>query len=144
MGYPIQLKEAVLKKVLQGNKPHYEVAKELGVGIYTIWVEATSVGYCNSVDSMLLTIDSANAIIGELEYSKVYIYPNPVTVGFYLKTEENEWVETICLYDQTGLVILNSKPSTFPYFDITHVAAGAYFLKIKSNRKQAVVKVIKL
>ena len=36
MGYPIQLKEAVLKKVLQGNKPHYEVAKELGVGRSTI------------------------------------------------------------------------------------------------------------
>ena len=36
MGYPIQLKEAVLKKVLQKNKPHYEVAREFGVGRSTI------------------------------------------------------------------------------------------------------------
>ncbi|SDU65248.1 Homeodomain-like domain-containing protein [Desulfobacula phenolica] len=36
MGYSIQLKEAVLKKVLQGNKPHHEIAKELGVGRSTI------------------------------------------------------------------------------------------------------------
>ena len=36
MGYPIQLKEAVLKKVLQGNKPQHEIAKEFGVGISTI------------------------------------------------------------------------------------------------------------
>ncbi|MDA3787568.1 MAG: transposase [Desulfobacula sp.] len=36
MGYPIQLKEAVLKRVLQENKPHYEVAIELGVGRSTI------------------------------------------------------------------------------------------------------------
>jgi transposase len=36
MGYPIQLKEAVLKKILQGNKLHYEVARELGVGRSTI------------------------------------------------------------------------------------------------------------
>jgi len=36
MGYPIQLKEAVLKKVLQGNKLHYEVARESGVGQSTI------------------------------------------------------------------------------------------------------------
>ena len=36
MGYPIQLKEAVLKRVLQENKPHYEVAKEFGVGRSTI------------------------------------------------------------------------------------------------------------
>ncbi len=36
MGYPIQLKEAVLKKVLQENKHHYEVATEFGVGRSTI------------------------------------------------------------------------------------------------------------
>jgi len=36
MGYPIQLKEAVLKRVLQENKPHYEVAREFGVGRSTI------------------------------------------------------------------------------------------------------------
>ena len=36
MGYPIQLKEAVLKKVLQGNKPQHEIAKAFGVGQSTI------------------------------------------------------------------------------------------------------------
>ncbi len=36
MGYPIQLKEAVLKKVLQGNKPQHEIAKAFGVGKSTI------------------------------------------------------------------------------------------------------------
>ncbi len=36
MGYPIQLKEAVLKKVLQGSKPQHEIAKEYGVGKSTI------------------------------------------------------------------------------------------------------------
>ena len=36
MGYSIQLREAVLKKVLQGNKPQYEIANEFGVGRSTI------------------------------------------------------------------------------------------------------------
>jgi len=36
VGYPIQLKEAVLKKVLQGNKPHHEIAIAYGVGRSTI------------------------------------------------------------------------------------------------------------
>lgn len=36
MGYPIQLKNAVLKKVLQESKPHYEIAVEFGVGRSTI------------------------------------------------------------------------------------------------------------
>ena len=36
MGYSIQLKEAVLQKVLSASKPQYEIAKEFGVGKSTI------------------------------------------------------------------------------------------------------------
>jgi transposase-like protein len=36
MGYPIQLKEAVLQKVLQRNRPHHEIALEYGIGRSTI------------------------------------------------------------------------------------------------------------
>jgi len=36
MGYSIQVKEAVLQKVLSGNKPHYEIARDFGVGLSTI------------------------------------------------------------------------------------------------------------
>jgi len=36
VGYSIQLKEAVLQKVLSGSKPQYEIAKEFGVGKSTI------------------------------------------------------------------------------------------------------------
>ena len=36
MGLPFQVKEAVLKKVLMGNRPHHEVALEFGIGRSTI------------------------------------------------------------------------------------------------------------
>jgi len=36
VGYPIQVKKAVLKKVLQGNQPHREIAREFGIGQSTI------------------------------------------------------------------------------------------------------------
>lgn len=36
MGYSIQVKEAVLQKVLQGNKSHHEIAMEYGVGRSTL------------------------------------------------------------------------------------------------------------
>jgi transposase-like protein len=41
MGYPIQLKEAVLKKVLEGNKTRHEIAKRFGIGKSTIgkWIK---------------------------------------------------------------------------------------------------------
>ncbi len=36
MGYSIQVKDAVLKKVLDGNQPHQEIAQEFGIGRSTI------------------------------------------------------------------------------------------------------------
>jgi len=36
MGYSIQVNEAVLQKVLNGNKPHHEIAMEYGIGKSTI------------------------------------------------------------------------------------------------------------
>lgn len=36
MGLPVQVKEAVLKKVLIGNRPHHEIALEFGIGRSTI------------------------------------------------------------------------------------------------------------
>ena len=36
MGYSIQIKEAVLEKVLLGNKPHHEISQEFGIGRSTI------------------------------------------------------------------------------------------------------------
>ncbi|MCP3851337.1 MAG: transposase [Gammaproteobacteria bacterium] len=36
MGYSIQIKRAVLKKVRQGDQPHHEIAHEFGIGRSTI------------------------------------------------------------------------------------------------------------
>ena len=36
MGHPVQVKEAVIKKIIQGNKPHREISEEFGVGRSTI------------------------------------------------------------------------------------------------------------
>lgn len=36
MVYPIKMKEAVIKKVLMGEKPYYEIASEAGIGRSTL------------------------------------------------------------------------------------------------------------
>ncbi len=36
MVYPIKMKEAVIKKVLMGEKPYHEIAREAGIGLSTL------------------------------------------------------------------------------------------------------------
>jgi transposase len=36
MGYPIEMKKAVIRKVLMGGKPHHEIARDAGIGRSTL------------------------------------------------------------------------------------------------------------
>lgn len=126
------------------NEKYTIIAKELGVGIHTIWVKATSFELCNSIDSLKVTVDISNAIIEDICSPKTYIYPNPVKKGFYLQLDENEIIETIYLYDQTGVIHLNKIPSTLPYFDVSQMSAGVYLLKIHTNKQQVILQIVKL
>ena len=119
-------------------------AESLGIGIYDIWVVATSIDYCSSADSLKLTIivldhaDSNNSIPDPL------IYPNPFRHGFYLKIDANETLENTILYDQDGVLILAGIPETFPYFNVSNFPSGFYVLKIKTNRHLYVLQIIKI
>ncbi|MCJ7821316.1 MAG: T9SS type A sorting domain-containing protein, partial [Bacteroidales bacterium] len=119
-------------------------AETLGIGIYDIWVMATSIDFCSSTDSIKLTIngldhaDSNNTILDPL------IYPNPFKKGFYLEIDENETLENITLYGQNGVLYMAGIPDTFPYFNVSNFPSGFYVLKIKTNKRIYVLQIIKI
>ncbi|HZL08984.1 MAG TPA: T9SS type A sorting domain-containing protein [Prolixibacteraceae bacterium] len=119
------------------------VAKDLGIGTFPIWAMAMNNEHCYVKDSMLLTIDISDVIEMENHFSMASVYPNPVKNGFYLDLEEHEIIEFISLYGNTGQIYLNTKPFTYPYFDVSYLAPGLYVLKLKTNKQSAVFQIIK-
>lgn len=79
MRYSIQLKEAVLKKVLQGNKPHHEIAKELGVGRSTIgkWLREYKQNGSIKLLEVLQIGSQVDVLTGEPK-----LFSDHTTVGF--------------------------------------------------------------
>ncbi len=71
MGYPIKLKKAVLKKVLEGNKPRHEIAKEFGIGKSTIskWLKEYKM-----IQAKILMVDFVllPGVINTDEYNKYH------------------------------------------------------------------------
>ncbi|HRN40794.1 MAG TPA: T9SS type A sorting domain-containing protein [Vicingus sp.] len=119
-----------------------------GVTSQTIDVNATT----SSFDVVLCTIDSINMIdMCEINVTSVNdfsskneirIYPNPaknsLTIFF-----ENDNSSTIQIVDITGKIVLTKKLiKTIERLDISSLQNGMYFIKIQSNEKDFVQKLI--
>lgn len=119
-----------------------------GVTSQTIDVNATT----SSFDVVLCTIDSINMIdMCEINVTSVNdfsskneirIYPNPaknsLTISF-----ENDNSSTIQIVDITGKIVLTKKLiKTIERLDISSLQNGMYFIKIQSNEKDFVQKLI--
>jgi Secretion system C-terminal sorting domain len=96
------------------------------------------------VDDFL--ISGTNLATDSFNLENIAIYPNP-SKGIYNLSLNNLTIDTIELYDLTGVKInvidnlkINNNESIL---DLTSVASGVYFLKIKSNNQTITKKIIK-
>ena len=118
--------------------------EELGAGIFNIWVKVMSLDSCFNADTILVTIDQANNMGSEKSPAEYHIYPNPVDDGFYLKIPKEERADQVSLYNQTGQIIMNHIPYTYPYFNVSHLLPGSYILKVQIRESAVFLKFIKL
>jgi PKD repeat protein len=116
-------------------------------GTYTVALTASNgSGSDTETKTNYITVTSSGgASIDENDLSKVVIYPNPtngtINVNF---TNVTATIESVELRDITGRIIakdavLNGEAS----FDLTHEAAGVYFIKINGEVQSLTKKVVK-
>ena len=119
------------------------IADNLGVGTYSIWVIANENQYCQAIDTMLLTIDTAIYANTTTALTEILIYPNPFKEGFYIMMNDDEKIEKLLLFSDNGTTYFNVEPSSFPYFDASFLKPGIYFLHISTDKRESTFKLIK-
>jgi len=119
------------------------IAKELGIGIHDIWVNATSIDFCNSNDSMLLTIDMGYRVYDRYNSRHATIFPNPFTTGFFLMIDSHEVLKNISIYGH-GQIYRIGIPASYPYFNVSYLPTGSYILRIQTNKHSFVLRIIKI
>ncbi len=120
------------------------IGEEMGTGTHNVWLKVTSMDTCSNADTILVTVGQVNRIDSESNSDNFTLYPNPVDNGFYLKIDENESVEQISIFSQTGQIMMNHIPHTYPYFNVSHLHPGSYILKIHVKERAVFLKFIKL
>ena len=118
--------------------------EELGTGIFDVWVTVTSADSCTNADTITVTVNQDTWISPPDNQGKCIIYPNPVHDGFYLKLAENESIKQISIYSETGQIMMNHIPFTYPYFNVSQFLPGSYILKLYTDERMVLLKFIKL
>ncbi len=80
-----------------------------------------------------------NVGVSDEEFIGFKIYPNPTTNELFIKT--NDTILKIDIYNALGSLILSNKG--IDYFQLKHLNSGIYFIRIQTNEKKYIRKIIK-
>ncbi|MCV9928055.1 T9SS type A sorting domain-containing protein [Flavobacterium sp. LS1R49] len=90
-----------------------------------------------AVTVKLNTLSNPDFVLGNFKY-----HPNPVKN--VLSIENASVIDEVTLFSVTGKVILDKKiNSLHSDLDLSHVATGIYFLKVKSEGREKTIKIVK-
>jgi hypothetical protein len=75
---------------------------------------------------------------------KISVFPNPVHDNIIVQVDGISGVADIRLFDMYGKMVIQQRSgSQKPRLDMSKLPAGVYLIKIKDNKKESSVKVIK-
>lgn len=122
-----------------------EFDPSVGAGTYTITYTYTDVNGCEASDDLTVTVDGC-ASLDENDFSQeITVMPNPTTNYFEISSENNNAIESIQLISAEGKVLntsISSISSSKKVLDVSYVANGTYFIKIRANNNIVTRKVI--
>ncbi|GJM33695.1 MAG: hypothetical protein DHS20C18_26960 [Saprospiraceae bacterium] len=81
--------------------------------------------------------------VGDMQFQDFDVYPNPVHDFLYFQSQ-NSISGKARMYTNTGKLIGNFDLATTSKIDLSHYAAGVYFLKLIQEGQEIVRKVVKL
>lgn len=95
--------------------------------------------YPSNIELPLLGVVDA---VAEVEESQVWVYPNPAVDWIFVEGND---LEEVALYDVDGrLVKVIDTPSGWKQINISELASGLYWLRVRADGRSVVRKMIKL
>lgn len=113
----------------------------------TYWAEVTSTNSCTASDTINVDIHYYDdTSVGELNFPGLKLYPNPAVDKLYIENQGVQGLYDLSLFNSTGALV-RQKTSNLEQTDreelnVENLTPGLYFLKIQSNNKQRVFKII--
>ena len=120
---------------------------QLGTGVYTYWVEVTDKNICTNRDTIRITIGDNTGIVENQNSTTLKVYPNPTKdyVNFEINGVDDEGIR-LEVWNTNGQIIYskryNNTPNTIEKFDISNYAKGIYYVKVFTNDKVFVEKIV--
>jgi len=115
-----------------------------GIGMHTIWVQVTTSGGCMASDTMEVTIDACSGVAASDDSQTVEIYPNPNQGTFYFNTNNIEQgiCEILTIQGKVVYTLPQEKNMKLRKITLPDLPKGIYFLRIRSDRRHIIEKLI--
>lgn len=148
-GYVVggQMNESSIQKTVDGGETWLDVSPNIPNGLTSVYFSSFNIGYAvGDIGTVLRTESGGVSSIDNPLYSPAgfHIFPNPSSSTVTLESINRELISSIHLYDSRGLQIKQIKIGTFrTQIDIGDYLSGAYYLHLRSENSNSIVKLIK-
>lgn len=110
-----------------------------GVGVFTVTVEVTDANGCVGTDVIIVTVEDINSVGSFQELGDIELYPNPAEDYIMVNLENVQArLEGIVLYNTLGQEIMRPEwdrnAGRKIRLDLSGVARGTYYLRLKTDR----------
>jgi hypothetical protein len=113
-------------------------------GTFTLTYLYTDNNTCSNSDTAVVAIEFCTGFASEQQIKTEICYPNPVLDFLTIELNQNEPVQTIEIFDAfaRSIFVLSSLGHTFQ-LDVHNYTKGLYFVRIRSQHRQFVLKFVK-
>jgi hypothetical protein len=104
------------------------------------WVAVASSGCTANVTNYLATL-SNNSFDNNANKDALTVYPNPTKDILNIETKNNSTISSASVYNTLGQIVMST--TTANTINVSSLTTGIYFIKVKLNNKESIIKFIK-
>jgi hypothetical protein len=114
-------------------------------GNYSVWVKVLDSYGCQANDTVIITVIDTTTYVENKIIENITVYPNPAKDIIQIENLTNDIIKEIEVINEAGvkLKIFKINTKTKAFINIEDLPAAAYYLNIKYNSKNKLIKIIK-
>ena len=141
------MNESLIQKTSNEGELWEDISPQISEGLVSIQFPTFNVGYVVGSNGTVVKTESGGIMTStnNFEFSDEFkVFPNPTNGTLNIKSENNNRIDKVRIYDSNGHVIngLNIIPTSHE-IDLSNLESSVYYLEIRSDKKIEIKKIVK-
>lgn len=136
-----------IQKTVDGGELWENISPNLPIGLTSLYFSSFDVGYAVGTNGTVLKTETGGVMTSIDDYlhnKQIVLFPNPAANFVTIESSENEIIELVRIYDNTGKLINEIEEKAIKIdLNLSNYPSGVYYLELNTEGSKSISKLIK-